>query len=610
MTKKGKYMSVTIPTRDQVPPEHKWNLSRLFPSDAAWEQGLAELSAMISQAKQAQELGIGTTPESFRQVLASWEHYLMMEERVGYYAHLRVSEDEGNATARGMFARFMGIASQGQAAWSWINPAIQALDDTFIDTCLADPSFAPYAVTIRKLRRFKPHVLSEAEERLLALQMETAQTAQEAFSVLTNVDLSFGEVDTPEGPRVLTQSTFASLMRHPDRSTRQKAYFQFYRAFEAHQHTLGTLYAGSIKQDKYQAQVRRYSSARAMALFPDDVPESVYDNLVQTITANLPSLHRYYTMRRKALKLDELRHYDVYVPLAKEAQSHHTYEEAVDIVCEALRPLGEEYVGTLRKGLLGGWVDRYENKGKRSGAFSAGSYFGDPYILLNYKEDVLRDLFTLAHEGGHSMHSWYSAANNPFMCYNYTIFEAEVASTFNEQLVFSYLYAHTSDPVGKAALLANRIDDTLATLFRQTMFAEFEHRMHAMAEAGEAITVDVMRSEYRKLLEKYFGPEMHLEDCSDMEGLRIPHFYNAFYVYKYATGLAASIALSEKVLQGGAEERESYLAFLKSGGSSFPIESLKKAGVDMSQPAPVQAACDRFARDVENLATLLGVSLD
>ncbi len=272
---------------------------------------------------------------------------------------------------------------------------------------------------------------------------------------------------------------------------------------------------------------------------------------------------------------------------------------------EALKPLGDDYVATLRAGLLGGWVDRYENKGKRSGAFSAGSFSGDPYILLNYKDDVLHDLFTIAHEGGHSMHSWFSARNNPFMSYNYTIFEAEVASTFNEQLVFDYLYRHSADEQQKAYLVANRIDDTLATLFRQTMFAEYEKRTHEIAESGEALTVDVLRSEYRKLLEMYFGPELEFESVSDLEGLRIPHFYNAFYVYKYATGLSASIALSERVIAGGEAEREAYLGFLKAGGSGFPIDSLKRAGVDMSTPAPIDAACKRFAEDVARLELLL-----
>jgi len=597
-------MTKIIPERSDVPAEHRWNLASLFSSDSEWEKELVVFNTMIHDAEKG-KISLGTDRQAFLKTLKDFEQYLILEERLGYYADLRVTENEGDSVARGMFERYVNLSTQGQAAWSWLSPAIQMLDDNFIDSCLKDSSFEDYRVFLSKLRRFKPHVLSDAEERLLALQSEPAQTPKDAFSVLTNVDFDFGTIETPEGPKPLTQSTFAYFMRLPDRSVRRKAYLQFYASFEAHRHTLAALYAGSVKLDKYIAKVRKYPSARAMALFPDNVPEAVYDNLVSTVNRNIPALHRYYALRKEVLGLDSLRHYDVYVPLVKEIKIERSYEQAVDIVIEALKPLGEEYVNTLRGGLLGGWVDRYENKGKRSGAFSAGSFLGNPYILMNYKDDVLDDLFTIAHEGGHSMHSWYSARNNPFMCYGYTIFEAEVASTFNEQLVFSYLYENSKDEREKAYLLANRIDNTLGTLFRQTMFAEFEERVHKIAESGEAITVDVLRKEYRGLLEKYFGPEMVFENVSDLEGLRIPHFYNAFYVYKYATGLSAGIALSEGVLKGGEKERDAYLNFLRSGGSRFPIESLELAGVDMSTPEPIEAACKRFAKDVEALSAIL-----
>ncbi len=598
-------MAKMIPERAEVPREHKWNLASLFVSDAAWEEGFAVLESMIPEAEAAKNRGFGKDRSTFIAVLGAYERYLMLEERLGYYAHLRVTENEGDSASRGMYARFVGLSTRGQASWSWLNPAIQSLEEDFVNACLADARCADYSVFLKKLRRFRPHVLGEAEERLLAMQSEVAQTAQETFSILTNVDLDFGTVETAEGPVALSQSTFASFMRMPDREVRKRAYNQFYSRYEAHQNTLASLYAGSVKLDKYQAQARKYTSARSMALFPDNVEEAVYDNLIATVHANLPALHRYYKLRKEILGLESLKHYDVYVPLVKESVSKHSYEDAVGIVLEALKPLGDDYVATLRAGLLGGWVDRYENKGKRSGAFSAGTFSGDPYILLNYKDDVLHDLFTIAHEGGHSMHSWFSARNNPFMCYNYTIFEAEVASTFNEQLVFDYLYQHSADERQKAYLVANRIDDTLATLFRQTMFAEFEQRTHEIVESGEALTIDVLRGEYRKLLEMYFGPDLEFEAVSDLEGLRIPHFYNAFYVYKYATGLSASVALAERVLAGGVAEREAYLGFLKAGGSSFPIDSLKRAGVDMSTPAPVSAACTRFAEDVARLEILL-----
>lgn len=597
-------MKSTIAKRNEIPAGDKWNLSSLYASEEAWEQDFATQEAGISRAGDMKAT-LGKSPEDFLKVLAAYADFLSLDERLGNYANLRVTEDEGDSGSRGRFSRYIGLATQAQAAWSWLVPAIQALPDTFVDACLKLPSFADYRVFLQKILRFKPHVLSEKEEKILALQLEASQVSQETFSILTNVDLDFGSVKTAEGLKPLSQSSYISFMRNPDRTVRRRAYFKLYQTYEKHQNTIASLYAGSVKQDKFVAQVRGYPNARAMALFPDKVPETVYDNLVSTIHANLPALHSYYSLRKKALRLDELRHYDVYAPLVAEQSTRHSYDEAVKIVTAALAPLGGEYVSTFRKGVLGGWVDRYENKGKRSGAFSSGCYSSDPFILLNYKEDVLSDVFTLAHEGGHSMHSWYSARNNPFMCYSYTIFEAEVASTFNEQLVFNYLYQNAGSDAEKASLLSHHIDETLATLFRQTMFAEYEKIAHDMAESGQPLTVDSLRAEYRKLLEQYFGPEMKFETLSDLEGLRIPHFYNAFYVYKYATGVSASIALSQRVLKGGEKERSDYFAFLKSGGSRFPIEALKVAGVDMSSPEPVQLACDRFAAEVEQLGRAL-----
>jgi oligoendopeptidase F len=592
------------PTRSEVPKGDTWNLSSLFADEASWEAALAELEAFFPGIG-ALKGSLVSSPEAFLKALGYYRDFGLLDERLSYYASLRESEDEGDSSSRGRSSRFMAVSTRAQGLWAWFVPELQALPESFVDSCLGDPRFAEYSVFLRKLLRWKPHVLGEAEERLLALQSEIAGIPHDVFSVLTNVDLDFGTIDTPEGPRPLTQSSFASFMRNPDRALRARAYERFYAVYDAHKQSLAALYSGSVKQDKYRAVVRGFPSARAAALFPDDVGESVYDNLVSTVSESLPVLHEYYELRKVALGLDELRHYDVYVPLAPETTSRRGYEEAVELVCAALAPLGEDYVSTLRAGLEGGWVDRYENKGKRSGAFSAGSFSGDPYILLNYKDDLLHDVFTIAHEGGHSMHSRYSAASNPFLSYGYTIFEAEVASTFNEQLLFRYLYDRAASDAERAYLASVKLDDVVATLFRQTMFAEFERRGHEMVEADEPLTVDSLRSEYRKLLVKYFGPKMKFEERSDLEGLRIPHFYNAFYVYKYATGISASIALSERVLGGGEREREDYFAFLRSGGSRFPIESLKLAGVDMSTPEPVRAACASLARWSAELKRLL-----
>nr|MCR5725253.1 oligoendopeptidase F [Treponema sp.] len=388
----------------------------------------------------------------------------------------------------------------------------------------------------------------------------------------------------------------------------KEAYTKFYGAFEQHQNTIASLYAGSVNQDIFRARARGYKNSLEAALFGNKVPASVYHNLIDTVHKGFPALHRYYSLRKRVLALDSLRHYDVYVPLVSDVDTKTSYEEAVELCREALAPLGTEYTDVLTNGLLNGWVDRYENKGKRSGAFSSGGYTGYPYILLNYKDTVIRDVFTMAHEGGHSMHSYYSARSNPFMSYNYTIFEAEVASTFNEELLARHLLkkaTEAGDTKLRAYLLSMRANDILATLYRQTMFAEFELTAHELVESGKPLNAAVLRKIYRDLLVQYFGPEMVFEENSDMEGLRIPHFYNAFYVYKYATGISASLALAKRVTEGGKAELDDYFAFLKSGGSRYPIESLKIAGVDMESAEPVQSAVDTFAAIVAELENIL-----
>lgn len=595
-----------IPERKDVPVAHRWNLTRLSKDEASWDHDLKLFESMMDRIA-AFRGTLATSSDALFAALSFNKEYSMLDERLGVYAHLRQTEDEGDSASRSRMGRYMMAATKGAGAWSWLTPELQRIPDASIKAWMAEDRYAEFRIFLQKILRYKPHVLSEGEERLLALAADTATTPQEAFSVLTNVDMDFGTVETPEGPRPLSQSSFSSFMQHRDRNVRRAAYLRFYAEYDAHRNTLAQLYSGQCKLDHYQASVRNFGSSRAQALFADDVPESVYENLVGTITEHLPILHEYYSIRQKALKLDELRHYDVYVPLVGQVKVEHTWEQAVDIIGKALAPLGDEYVSTLQGGLLGGWADRYENKGKRSGAFSSGSFSGDPYILLNYKEDVIRDVFTIAHEGGHSMHSYYAAASNPFMHYNYTIFEAEVASTFNEALVFKYMTETAKSAELRTYLLSSRIDDILATLFRQTMFAEYEHRAHALLESGEPLTVDLLRGEYKALLRKYFGPAMHFEETSDLEGLRIPHFYNSYYVYKYATGISASIALSKKVLSGEKSATENYYKFLRSGGSRFPIEALKVAGVDMSSPEPVKAACVEFGRLCGELKAALKV---
>ena len=594
----------TISSRSETAVEDTWDLSKLFTNDEEWEKSLT-LYEKAAEKIPSYQGTLGKSVESLAACLDFFKDLYLQGERLGYYASLRQSEDEGDNAGQTMTGKFTMAASKVEAASAWTAPEIMAISDNDMERFMADSRLLEYRVYLKKLLREKPYILSEKEERIIALHAEGENISDDTFSVLTNVDMDFGVIETPEGKRPLSQSTWSVFMESPDRELRRRVYEKFYSHFDSHKNTLASLYAGQVKLDVIHARIRGHKSARAAALFSDDVDEKVYDNLIDTVGKNLKPLHRYYSLRKKALKVPELRHYDVYAPLVAAATKKTSWNEAVEMITSALEPLGDEYTGTLRQGLLGRWADRYENKGKRSGAFSAGSYIGDPYILMNYKDDSIRDIFTLAHEGGHSMHSFYSVKNNPFMHYSYTIFEAEVASTFNEELLFRYFKNRADSPELKLYIVNKRTDEILATLYRQTMFAEFEKRTHELEENGVPLTVNVLREEYRNLLEKYFGSEMVLENESDLEGLRIPHFYRAFYVYKYSTGISASLALADRVLSGGEKEREEYFGFLKSGGSRFPIESLKAAGVDMSSPAPVEAACAAFSRLVDELEGLL-----
>ncbi len=591
-----------IRTRSEVPEEDKWNLKSLYASEKDWEADM-ELIPQLAAELESYKGKLGESAETLLAALDVNTRLDMIIETAYNYAFLHVAGDAEDAHNQEMSGRAMMAYSAAAAKTSFFIPEIQTIDEAKMNEWMARPDFEVYRIMLSKNLRLKKYILSDKEERILALEAESAQTPDSAFGMLTNVDLEFGKVKTAEGMMPLSQSTWSIFMNDDDRNVRKAAYKKFYKTFDQHKNTLAALYTGSVQHDVFEARVRGYESARQMRLYPDDVPESVYDNLVATIHKNLPTLHRYYEIRRKLLGLDELRHYDVYVPLVKGVKKNTPYAEAVEIIRKALAPLGKEYTDTLCGGLVGGWVDKYENKGKESGAFSAGGYIGDPVIKMNYKESVLRDVYTLAHEGGHSMHSWYSVHSNPFPHYNYTIFEAEVASTFNEQLVFQYLLKNAESEDMRRYLIANRADDILATLFRQTMFAEYEHKAHTLVESGTPLSADVLRGEYRKLLKEYFGPTMKFEKTSDLEGLRIPHFYGAYYVYKYATGISASLALAKRVTVGGDKERDDYFKFLRSGGSRYPIESLKVGGVDMSTAEPVQAACDTFKALVDEMET-------
>ena len=597
----------TIPARKDVPAKDKWDLSSIYKSDDEWEKALKSLPELTKKAA-AYKGRLGESAITLLAALKELEAANLVMETVYHYASLQHEADEDDSKATDRDGRAMMAYTQMQAELSFVDPEIQEIDETKLRKWISTKEFADYRIYIEKLLHFKQYILSEKEERILSLAMQPGQTAETAFSVLTNVDMNktFGTVTEDGEEKQLTETTWGVFMHSQDRKVREEAYKKFYAKYEEHQNTIAALYAGSVNQDVFSMRARGYKSSLEMALYGNKVPVAVYHNLIDCVHQNLPALHDYYKLRREILGLakGELRHYDVYVPLVKSVKSNTTYEQAVELCRAALAPLGAEYTDRLCNGLLNGWADRYENIGKRSGAFSSGCYVGNPYILLNYNEENIRDVFTMAHEGGHSMHSWYSVHNNPFMCYDYTIFEAEVASTFNEELLFEYLYKNAKDEEMKKYLLSMRADDILATLFRQTMFAEFELKAHEFVENGTPLTAELLRKTYRELLELYFGPEMTFEANSDMEGLRIPHFYTAFYVYKYATGISAALALAKRVTNGGEAEREDYFKFLKSGGSRYPIESLKIAGVDMAKTEPVQAACDEFKKIIADLNKL------
>jgi oligoendopeptidase F len=463
-----------------------------------------------------------------------------------------------------------------------------------------------FRLKLERLVRYKPHTLGPGEEKLLAMQHEMAHAADRVFRQLTDADLKFGMCRNERGESVeLSHATFSSFLRSPNRTVRRRAFHQYYDQFCAHENSLAAAYSSSVQKDVYYAKARGYPSAREASLFHDNVPVAVYDNLISAVRSKLPAVHAYFDLRRRKMRLRDIHHYDTYVPILSELDTRHTWKQAVDTVISSLAPLGDEYRSVLADGLAGRWCDRYPNQGKRSGAFSCGSYDGWPYILMNYQPDVLDHVFTLAHEAGHSMHSYYSAKHQPYEYYNYTIFVAEVASTFNEQFLSRYLMQRAKSDEQRAYLINREIDAIRGTIIRQTMFAEFEKIAHALVESGEPLTVDCLKTEYGKLLADYFGPDFVIDEELKLECLRIPHFYNAFYVYKYATGLSAAIALSERVLGGGKQELEDYLSFLKGGCSKWPLELLQGAGVDMASPAPVETALAYFERLVSELDDLL-----
>ncbi|HEV2842123.1 MAG TPA: oligoendopeptidase F [Chthoniobacterales bacterium] len=592
-------------TRADLPDSDKWDLTYLFPSVESWSEDFA----WIQQNYQKLTEWKGRAGESAETLAACLEFEKSLEvriERVYHYASLQLAEDAANPAYLARMGQLQNLTTLIGEAASFLTPEIQSIPDEQFAQFLQAPALAAWKTALKKIRRMKPHVLSEKEERLLALGSSALDGYDDTFSQLTDVDMKFGVLTDEKGEgKPLTQSSYSSFLVKRDHALRKRAFHQFYEEFQDHQFTLASSLAYSVKADVFRARARNYPSALEASLFGDDIPVAVYDGLISAVRKNLTPLFRYYELRRRVLGLEELHHYDTYVPLVAEIDSNVTFDEAAGQVLTALTPLGAEYTTALGEGLRGRWCDRYETKGKRSGAFSSGSFGAPPYILMNYKSDVFSDVYTLAHEAGHSMHTWFAQKTQTFQDYNYPIFLAEVASTFNEELLTHHLLEKTDDAKMRAYIINRQIDDLRGTLFRQTMFAEFEKVIHAIEERGDALTLDVFKSEYRALLEAYFGQDVVLDPQLDLECLRIPHFYHAFYVYKYATGISAAVALSERVLAKEPGSVEAYLDFLKSGGAKFPLETLQAAGVDMTTSAPIESTLRLFERRLTELEGLL-----
>ena len=604
-TEKKPKTSPLLP-RNQVKPGDTWDLASLYESDAAWEKDFSAWEKQIKRYKNF-EGTLGSSADALANCLKFDCKFDRQAERLSSYAFLKTTEDTSNSTYQRMIGRYQHVASTAGQAASFIRPEILSIPAKKLSLFLQEKSLAPFRLLIERIVRYRPHTLSNAEAKLLAMQSQMADTANHAFRQLTDADFKFGMIKDEKGETIeLSHSSFSALLHSPKRSVRSTAFHQFYEVFAGHENVLAATLNGSVERDVYYAKARGYKSAMASALFHDNVPLSVYDNLISAVRAKLPSLYRYYDLRRRKMRLKDIHHYDTYVPILSDLDQKRTWQQAVSTVVDSLAPLGSEYVGILERGLTTDrWCDRYPNRGKQSGAFSCGTFDGSPYIMMNYQPTVLDHVFTLTHEAGHSMHSYYSSKNQPFQYYNYVIFVAEVASTFNEQLLSRHLLAQASTTEERAYLINRDIDAIRGTIIRQTMFAEFEKITHSLVESGEPLTIDCLKSEYNKLLETYFGPDFTIDPQLKLECLRIPHFYRAFYVYKYATGLSAAIALSERVLKGGKQELSDYLSFLKGGCSKFPLDLLRAAGVDMEQPTPVNTALERFESLVDELDTIL-----
>jgi len=591
--------------RNEIEQKYKWNIEAMYKDAQSWEEDIAEVLRM-SEDFAAFSGKLTESSKTLAEALAAKDAIWQKLERAYVYAHMKLDEDNRIAAQQAMNDKVGGIIAKVSASMSFVTPELlSAPEETLRQYLKEEPALSQYTFVIEDLLREKQHVLSKEEENLLAQLSEVTDAPDTIFTMLNNADMKFGTITDEDGETAeVTHGNFISFMESHDRAVRKAAFTNVYEAYKGLINTIASAYNYNVKTDVIGARIRKYDSSRQAALSGGNIPEEVYDNLISVVHQYLPVLHKYISLRKKVLGVEELKMYDVYVPLVEVPKRTVPYEEAVEIMKEGLAPLGEEYMKRVLDGVNAGWIDVYENEGKTSGAYSFGSYDSFPYILMNYN-DTLKDVFTLVHEMGHSMHSSYTRENQPFTYGSHSIFTAEVASTVNESLLMQHLLSSETDPEMRKYILNLYIEEFRTTLFRQTMFAEFEHLTHKFVEDGGSLTAEWLCEEYDKLNKTYFGDALSDDEYIKYEWARIPHFYRSFYVYQYATGYSAATAVSKKILSEGTPARDAYIEFLKTGDSDYPVELLKIAGVDMSSKEPVLLAMETFKSLVEELEKLL-----
>ena len=595
-----------LPARSEIVVEDTWRLEDIFASDDTWEKEFQEVKALIPHVKDFQGK-LGESAGSLYEALQFQDGLLERLGKLYAYSHMRYDQDTTNSFYQGLDDRMKNLYAQAASGLAFIVPEILSIDEEKLKGFLNEKEeLKLYEHSLEEINLQRPHVLPAEQEALLAEASEALGAAENTFGMLNNADLEFPSIKDENGEEVeVTHGRFTTFLESADPRVRRDAFKAVYETYGKFRNTFSSTLSGNVKKDNFYARVRNYSSARAAALSDNNIPESVYDNLVSTINEHLPLLHRYVKLRKQVLGLDELHMYDLYTPLVKDVKMEISYEEAKDMILKGLAPLGEEYVGILKEGFENRWVDVHENKGKRSGAYSSGAYGTNPYVLMNWQNNI-NNLFTLAHEFGHSVHSYYTRKTQPYPYGNYSIFVAEVASTTNESLLNDYLLNTIEDEQKRIYLLNHYLEGFRGTVFRQTMFAEFEHLIHQKAQNNEALTAESLTNDYYELNKKYYGTEdIIVDEEIGLEWSRIPHFYYNYYVYQYATGFSAAAALSKGILTEGDPAVERYIGFLKAGSSDYPIEVLKKAGVDMTSKKPIEDALKVFEEKLTELEQLL-----